>query len=87
MSIVIWCACHGIIKTNYYYRLRRVRKACLENISGEIPSGQIVPAEPGPLPIAEENDNFTQSELELSIKVISIHVKKSTTKPLLTEVP
>ena len=30
MSIVSWCACHGITKANYYYRLRRVRKACLE---------------------------------------------------------
>ena len=28
MSIVSWCACHGITKANYYYRLRRVRKAC-----------------------------------------------------------
>ena len=24
MSIVSWCACHGITKANYYYRLRRV---------------------------------------------------------------
>ena len=30
MSVVEWCACHGITKANYYYRLRRVRKACLE---------------------------------------------------------
>ncbi|MCI9128210.1 MAG: IS66 family insertion sequence element accessory protein TnpB, partial [Eubacterium sp.] len=28
MSIVSWCACHGITKANYYYRLRRVREAC-----------------------------------------------------------
>ena len=27
MSIVSWCACHGITKANYYYRLRRVREA------------------------------------------------------------
>ena len=32
MSVVEWCACHGITKANYYYRLRRVRKACLESI-------------------------------------------------------
>ena len=25
-----WCAQHGITKANYYYRLKRVRKACLD---------------------------------------------------------
>ena len=25
-----WCAQNGITKANYYYRLRRVRKACLD---------------------------------------------------------
>ncbi len=30
MSVVEWCACNGITKANYYYRLRRVRKACLD---------------------------------------------------------
>lgn len=86
MSIVSWCSCHGITKANYYYRLRRVRKACLENISGEIPSRQIVPVEPGLLQIAERNGSFTQSGLELSIKGISIHVTESTSMPLLAEV-
>lgn len=47
MSIVNWCTCHDITKANYYYRLRRIRKACLENIPGEIPLHQIVPVEPG----------------------------------------
>ena len=26
MSVVDWCASHGITKANYYYRLRRVRQ-------------------------------------------------------------
>ena len=46
MSVVEWCACSGITKANYYYRLRRVRKACLESISQETFSQQIVPVEP-----------------------------------------
>ena len=29
MSVASWCADHGITKANYYYRLRRVREACL----------------------------------------------------------
>ena len=46
MSVVSWCACHGITKANYYYRLRRVREACLESIPGENPPQQIVPVRP-----------------------------------------
>lgn len=85
-SVVSWCACHGITEANYYYRLRRVRKACLENIPEEIPSRQIVPVDPGLLQAAEGNDSFPQSGLDLSIKGISIHVTESTSMSLLAEV-
>ena len=30
MKVDAWCQEHGITKANYYYRLRRVREACLE---------------------------------------------------------
>ena len=30
MKVDAWCWEHGITKANYYYRLRRVRKTCLE---------------------------------------------------------
>ena len=43
MSVASWCADNGITKANYYYRLRQVRKACLEHIQKEIPTQQIVP--------------------------------------------
>ena len=46
MSVVEWCAGHGITKADYYYRLRRVRKACLEAIREEIPVKQMVPVQP-----------------------------------------
>ena len=29
MDVAAWCTQHGITKANYYYRLKRVRKACL----------------------------------------------------------
>jgi hypothetical protein len=29
MKVDTWCAQNGITKANYYYRLRRVREACL----------------------------------------------------------
>ena len=30
MKVDAWCQEHGLTKANYYYRLRRVREACLE---------------------------------------------------------
>lgn len=30
VKVDVWCQEHGITKANYYYRLRRVREACLE---------------------------------------------------------
>ena len=35
MNVETWCSEHGITKANYYYRLRRVRKACLEACNPE----------------------------------------------------
>ena len=35
MKVETWCSEHGITKANYYYRLRRVRKACLEAYNPE----------------------------------------------------
>ncbi len=86
MRIVSWCACHGITKANYYYRLRRVRKARLDNISGEILPQQIVPVELGFLQMDERNGSSTQPGLDISIKGVFIHVTESTSMPLLTEV-
>ena len=30
MDMAAWCAQHGITKANYYYRPKRIRKACLD---------------------------------------------------------
>ena len=86
MSIVSWCACHGITKANYYYRLRRVRKACLENFSEEIPLRHMVPVKAGFLQSDEKNGSIMQTGLDISIKGVSIHVTDSTSMLLLTEV-
>lgn len=86
MSVVIWCACHGITKANYYYRLRRVRKACLETMQGEITAQQIVPVQPGLLQQQEQKGGNAQPGLDISIKKGSIHVTESTPMPLLAAV-
>ncbi len=86
MSIVGWCACHGITKANYYYRLRRVREACLENLQGEMPAQQIIPVKPLLLQQEEKEDTCIQPGLVISIKKFSVHVTKSTPMPLLAAV-
>lgn len=86
MSVVSWCACHGITKANYYYRLRRVREACLETVRGEMPVQQMVPVQPRLLQQQEQKDVDLQSGLDISIKGFSIHVTESTSMPLLSEV-
>ena len=35
MDVETWCAQNNITKANYYYRLRRVRKACLDQMPSE----------------------------------------------------
>ncbi len=32
MDVETWCAQNDLTKANYYYRLRRVREACLEQV-------------------------------------------------------
>ena len=50
MSVEAWCSQQGITKANYYYRLKRVRKACLSAAQSngtafvELPSPPSVPA-------------------------------------------
>ena len=86
MSVVSWCACHGITKANYYYRLRRVREACLENLQGEKSTPQMVPVKPELLYQEEKNSSNAQPGLDISVKNFSVHVTESTPMPLLAAV-
>lgn len=85
MSVASWCADNGITKANYYYRLRRVRKACLEHIQKEIPEQQMVPVEPKLLQ-QEHKDCTRQPGLSISTKGFSVHVTESTPMALLAAV-
>lgn len=38
MDVATWCNQNGITKANYYYRLRRVREACLATVQESKPS-------------------------------------------------
>ena len=84
MSVASWCACHGITKADYYYRLRRVRESCLENSLGGVP--QIVPVAQEILQQDKKDSNVPQAGLDISIKGFSVHVTESTSMPLLAAV-
>ena len=48
MTVAQWCSQNGLTKTNYYYHLRQVRKACLEQLPEETQTQEVV-AVPGAL--------------------------------------
>lgn len=83
MSVVSWCAAHGITKANYYYRLRRVREACLENVTVQMDTQQIIPVNPEFVQQLRCDGSHEQAGLDISIKKFSIHVTESTPMPLL----
>ena len=86
MSVVDWCACHGITKTNYYYRLRRVRMACLEDLQEQHPQQPIIPVKPELIQQLSSRDSLGQAGIDISMKGFSVHVAESTPRPLLAEV-
>lgn len=86
MSVVDWCATHGITKANYYYRLRRVRQACLENLPPQAPARQIVPVSTCLLQQETQSGSGIQQGLSVSVNGFSIHVTESTPMPLLAAV-
>ena len=70
MSVEDWCLQQGITKASYYYRLRRVRQACLNHMERDfvpIPQEVLAPLVSGP-------DTDSSHELCLSIGDISIHI-------------
>ena len=86
MSVVDWCACHGITKANYYYRLRRVRKACLEDIQKKHPQQPIIPVKSELIQQLNNKRSLGQTGIDISMKGFSVHVAESTPMPLLAEV-
>ena len=86
MSVVDWCATHGITKANYYYRLRRVREACLESLAPEALMQQIVPVNTCLLQQETQSGSGIQQGLSVSANGFSIYVTESTPMPLLAAV-
>lgn len=86
MSVVDWCVSHCITKANYYYRLCRVRQACLENLAPETPAQPIVPVNACLLQQETQSDSGIQQGLSVSVNGFSIHITESTPVPLFAAV-
>ena len=87
ISIVEWCSRNGITKANYYYRLRRVREACLEQLPEEASKQPVVPIPSELLCCQEENSPAASAcGLDLSLKGICIHVTEASSMKLLSDV-
>ena len=77
MSVSKWCSQHELTTANYYYRLKEVRKACLEHISYDDMPQSIVPV-PTEL-MGGASQPASVSGLEVLVNNIYIHVTKETT--------
>ena len=63
MTVEQWCDTKGISKSNYYYRLRCIRKACLEHIPEDsFPCQQVVE-------ISENIMHLPESTSDISIEI------------------
>ena len=56
MDVETWCAQNNLTKANYYYRLRRVREVCLEQVQGTDPAAFVEL----PLPTAVSSEEFRE---------------------------
>ena len=70
MDVETWCAQNNISKANYYYRLRRVRKACLDQMQTE--QSNFVEL---PIP-SEENISVGSDNVSDSVPAIRIKTKE-----------
>lgn len=93
MSVSEWCSQHGITKTNYYYRLRQVRKACLDSIPQDKLPLAPVKAEPQavaavPAALLGDTPDYNQKTPAITVSVgnISVSVREDTSPSLLAMV-
>lgn len=84
MLVNEWCQDNGITRANYYYRLRRVRQACLDSNPSEshLPVMVSVPPEI----MDPEPTTSAQAGIDILAGVLKIHVTDSTPLELLGRV-
>lgn len=68
MSVDTWCELHIIKKANYYWRLRKVREACLEVAASQEPAFIEVPMTTAIAPISKSDVSRLAAIFRLSDK-------------------
>lgn len=86
MSMEEWCSQQGITKANYYYRLRRVREACLEGIPEKAGSGEVIPVPGSLIAACRGKEQASDAGLEIMLGECTIRVTAGTDLPLLAAV-
>ena len=87
-SVEEWCSLQGITKANYYYRLRRVRMACLQEISkNHSDSAQMMAQVPEHLlEKSMASSEIKPGTLTIQIRDCSIQVTSNSSLDLLSSV-
>ena len=84
MKVTDWCAENGITKANFYYRLRKVREACLAAMPDEAVPASIVAI---PKEIMHPTTQSSAAEgLDISVSGCTIHVAVHSSMELLSSV-
>lgn len=89
MPVKQWCEENSITVANYYYRMKEVRKACLETVPEEDIDQMIIPVPQALLSthkLQEDKTSFLPGTLELTCGNISIRVNDQTSMEFLSKV-
>lgn len=87
MKVEDWCKDNGITKSCYYYRLRKVRQACLDTFNGTRESQEIVDISDQLLePDEKPTESMAVSGLDIHFSNCTIHVSEMTPLGLLSDV-
>lgn len=83
MSVEQWCLQHHLSVPNYYYRLREVRKACIDQLSSGAISQKVVPVSSELIRVQENSKIALEAGLDVCVNNITIRVTNETSPELL----
>lgn len=86
MKVEDWCEQHGITKASYYYRLRRVREACLNACGGtafvEMPA---IASSISAQPVQSETKRYNTAAILHISGGVSLEIQNSASADFLTK--
>lgn len=84
MTVEQWCDTKGISKSNYYYRLRCIRKACLEHVQdNSVPCQQVIEI---PEKFTQQSIAEISSDISIEINGAVIRIKEEVSESFLEKV-